>query len=216
MAETDSTKAVARDGRRRLPRMSRDEIALLRDVVRVSRRVSEFGIGGSTALFLRSGVEKLVSVETDQAWIELMRSDPDVLAALEAGRLHLQHVDLGPVKPWGYPATREKFDQWCTYARAPWPLWESLQCDPDLVLVDGRFRVACAARAAEFFMRKSRGGGARILVHDIVAERVGYQKLFNFLEPIQSAGSLFLFQCKSGIGVSEVAAIAEGEEANPA
>lgn len=199
----------------RLPRMNPREIALLQNIAGRSRYVTEFGIGGSTSLFLRSGAETLVSVESDAAWIEMMGTEPDVRAALEMQRLHIQHVDLGPVRAWGFPATRDKFHLWGTYPRAPWTIWDRIGQIPDLILVDGRFRVACCARTVEFLVQRAAPMDIKILVHDMVPKRVGYRRLFDFLEPICSSESLFLFQRKPDVSILNIQAIAEATEVDP-
>jgi hypothetical protein len=55
------------------PIMSPPEIACYKGLLDGAHAVIEYGIGGSTALALRSDVRRLISVETDPLWIEAMR-----------------------------------------------------------------------------------------------------------------------------------------------
>ena len=105
----------------------------------------EFGAGSSTLAVARRGCA-LVTVE----------SDPRFLAAVER-RCRTQdssetrhsmaflHADIGPTGPWGKPVMPRirRRDAWRKYPLTPWrTLGEAFRAD--LVLVDGRFRVACA------------------------------------------------------------------------
>ena len=213
--EGERSKSGVTRPRLRLPRMSKAEIALLQAAAGRSRYVSEFGVGGSSSLFLRSGVETLVSVESDAAWVEMMRNEPDVRAALDTGRMHMVHVELGPVRSWGYPATRDRAHLWGSYPRAPWGVWQAIGRIPDLILVDGRFRVACCARTAEFLMQSAMTGEARILMHDMIPKRVGYRQIFDFMEEVESVESLFLLKCRPDVSMSALQALAAVAEQEP-
>lgn len=113
--------------------------------VAIAERYLEFGAGSSTLAAATAGVP-LVSVE----------SDPRFLAAVERRCLALQrgrptssmtflHADIGPNGPWGKPIlpSIRRPTSWRSYPLRP---WEALGSDfrADLVLIDGRFRVACA------------------------------------------------------------------------
>jgi hypothetical protein len=196
------------------PRMSAPEIKMLRELALKSRCVTEFGIGGSTSLFVRSGAEMVVSVESDARWIEAVLAQDNLSDALAHRRVIVEHVDLGPVRAWGYPANLDKIDAWPTYSRAPWPVWDRMAQTPDLVLVDGRFRVACCARTAEFLIER-RVSDALILVHDVTSKRAGYQRIFDFMDEIRSTETLFLLRCKAGIGLHQLRKIAEETEREP-
>lgn len=67
-----------------------------------------------------------------------------VLANLELlGQFSIHGVDIGEVRNWGYPKNTTVNESWLSYSRAI--LTYGLEAD--LVLVDGRFRVACALHA---------------------------------------------------------------------
>lgn len=101
--------------------------------------VLEYGSGGSTFAALRRGVKFVMSVESDRAWADQIATALD--AEFPADRFLIHHADIGPTKAWGQPADRSGFRRYHLYATAIWdhPRFRH----PDLVLIDGRFRVAC-------------------------------------------------------------------------
>ena len=102
----------------------------------------EYGSGGSTVLAASLG-KTFVSVESDRRLSKDLQQR--IGAATESGRII--SVDIGATGAWGAPLmTRpndDRLERWTHYVTAP---WEQLASDqlPDLVLIDGRFRVACA------------------------------------------------------------------------
>ena len=105
-----------------------------------SLNILEYGSGGSTILAALHN-KKVITTESSSAWlIELMgtykeRNLPgDIIPVFS---------DIGETKAWGHPKDDEKWRQWPSYAVRAWHFCEDNNIQPDLVLVDGRFRVAC-------------------------------------------------------------------------
>lgn len=105
----------------------------------------EYGCGGSTVAACRRAM-RVISVDSDRLY---MRS---VAAKVKRspGKLTPLLVDIGNTGDWGRPLydelTPALVEKWKKYPAAPWDyLWEREDDrEPDLVLIDGRFRVACA------------------------------------------------------------------------
>ena len=149
-----------------------------------ARSLVEFGAGGSTLYAVRRGISRIVSVESDPGWIARLLDNAEIAAAEKEGRLTLIHVDVGPVARYSAPADTSRIDQWSGYPMAPWEV-----CDePDLVLVDGRFRVACIAQGVLHCKRSTLIG-----VHDFWT-RPAYHEALCLLEWVSSAGSLGIFK----------------------
>jgi len=73
-------------------------------------------------------------VDSSPAWIATVRE----ATADQAERVTIKAIDLGELGGWGYPTTyRHRFRD---YMNSP---WTQGSVKPDLVLIDGRFRVAC-------------------------------------------------------------------------
>lgn len=104
-----------------------------------ARVALEYGSGGSTFLALRAGAGFVMSVESDSKWSE--RIAGALAAEFPADRFLIHHADIGPTLPWGRPAKNAAFRRFHLY---PTAIWDHPQFrHPDVVLIDGRFRVAC-------------------------------------------------------------------------
>lgn len=99
--------------------------------------VLEYGSGGSTLLASEAGAE-VWSVESDAAWAAMMRDWFE--AHPPARRVTILHADIGPTRDWGHPVDDSRIRQWPDYALTPWETAGFPH--PDVVLVDGRFRLA--------------------------------------------------------------------------
>jgi hypothetical protein len=139
-------------------RMSNAEIDLFAETLSSARNYLEYGAGGSTKKAARlSTLYSVTTVESDSSFIEnQLLNDVDVQLAIKAGRLRFLIADIGPTGDWGYPRDTSKIFLWPNYALCPYLYGYS----PDLILVDGRFRVACSLVAA------LQAPEATVLIHD--------------------------------------------------
>ncbi len=106
---------------------------LFRAAIAGIRTYGEYGLGASTLWMDRHTDAQIIGVETDPVWVEQTR------AALTRPGHDIRHVDVGPVAQWGKPRSYRKRRNFIDYIEGPWlagPL-------PQVVLIDGRFRVAC-------------------------------------------------------------------------
>lgn len=168
-----------------LPRMSSAEQSLLLATARSRRWIIEFGCGGSTLALARNGAERIDSVESDRAWVERLKTVPEMGSLIAAGRVGLHYADIGPVGAWGTPTDASGIRRWPAYALDIWQSPESRRVS--LVLVDGRFRVACALGACLLG-----GEDCRIAFHDF-ADRPNYHVVLDFLTPVAEAETLSIF-----------------------
>ena len=105
----------------------------------------EFGSGASTLAAARAGVP-LVTVESDSAFLNAVETRCQAIAGEDApSSMTFVRANIGPTGPWGKPVlpSVQRPRRWRNYPSAP---WDQLGADyrADAVLVDGRFRVACA------------------------------------------------------------------------
>lgn len=98
--------------------------------------ILEYGSGGSTVLAAELG-KTVFSVESDQDWADRMAAH----VATISDRAHVHWADVGPTGPWGVPMRPREFRKFHAYALSVWDRPDFVQ--PDLVLIDGRFRAAC-------------------------------------------------------------------------
>lgn len=186
-----STPAPADKPRLGPPRMSPAELALFRRVLEAGRRrYAEFGTGGSTLLAVRAPFDTIVGVESDPDWAGKVREEPEVAEALAAGRASILHADIGQTGAWGAPVERDKPQKWPNYIAAMWTEWARRQAFPDLVLVDGRFRVACALSVALLAAAQRGREPPLVLLHDVSDRRPNYNRVFDAFHLEEQAETL--------------------------
>lgn len=164
-----------------LPRSKRlfdGDDAMFKRTVRKDLVYAEYGCGASTIWVARHVGCRILSVDTAKAWVETVKKE---CAGVDGLSIH--HCDLGPVGKWGRPVSYEKAAAFPEYT--DW-LW-SQDVQPDVVLVDGRFRVCCfltsLLRARE---------GTRILFDDYT-DRPHYQVVEQYLPRSETDGRQALF-----------------------
>jgi hypothetical protein len=172
------------------PTMAPEERALFERLVAGRQRYAEFGSGGSTPLALRLGAATLVSVESDPAWARAVRAVPVVARAIADGRASVIHADIGAVGPWGAPASREPTRLWPRYVAAMWREWARRGAFPDIVLVDGRFRIACCLSVALLHAARPGGEPPVVMLRDFTERRPGYAVVLEAFRVVEQAGGL--------------------------
>lgn len=105
----------------------------------------EFGSGASTCAAVRAGVP-LLTVESDPRFLRVVETKCRALAHDDdSSPMVFVNANIGATGPWGKPIlpsiARPK--RWRNYPMAPWDLLGS-DYRADAILIDGRFRVACA------------------------------------------------------------------------
>lgn len=112
------------------------ETAYVTEAYAKARVILEYGSGGSTVLAAEAGC-RVISVESDRKWADRLAAH----LAPHADRARVHYADIGPTGAWGVPMRAGEFQKFPGYALSVWdrPDFE----EPDLVLIDGRFRAAC-------------------------------------------------------------------------
>lgn len=174
------------------PEMPPAALSKWRDEISRARTYLEFGAGGSTIEAART-VKNLVTVETDKAFLDVVASKVDGPA-----NFYPLHVDIGMTRDWGRPVmtirTKARLTKWRRYASAPWDMMERLGIVPDLILVDGRFRVASVLESmlrlpeesdALFLMDDFYGKRGRLyaVVNDFAAGATRHDRMIAFRRP---------------------------------
>lgn len=157
--------------------------AAVRMAYRQARQVLEYGSGGSTLIAAEHGTP-ITSVECDPAWAAMMRRWFD--ANPPKGAVTLHEVDIGPVGEWGHPTDPSTSDRWPDYAQSVWDRPDFVQ--PDVVLIDGRFRVACLLTLA--FRTKA----PVTVLWDDYTFRPAYHEVERLFRPITFHGRMAQFQ----------------------
>ncbi|WP_197038228.1 tetratricopeptide repeat protein [Billgrantia saliphila] len=174
------------------PHMSKAERSLFQDVLKNAKRYFEFGSGGSTVWAVKMGLTAY-GVESDANWVSALKSSL-------GERCQIEVVDIGPTREWGYPVSLEAAGKFQDYSRA------ILAHDSpfDLILVDGRFRVACVITAIQHLLSHHVDPNeTRIFIHDFW-DRPVYHVVLDFLEPIERVDTAGLFKLKKKIKEKEL------------
>lgn len=109
---------------------------LFKKLVEESKIYFEYGCGQSTEYVYKQTQASIFSVDTSKEWVEKIEK---LQVDGTPKRLNLNWVDVGEVAKWGTPISFEKRYNFKKYAGYFWMSKEK----PDLVLIDGRFRVLC-------------------------------------------------------------------------
>ena len=153
-------------------------------------KVFEFGCGGSTVLM--SGMENIKtihSVESDKNWVSAVKKQV-------GGRVNFHFVDINTAPGlWGHPKDKSKISEWPNYSGV---LSKIPDYYPDLIFVDGRFRVACALKSLEKMNAQS-----HLMVHDYGLDR-NYNVIEKWFKKVDSADTLFVFTKKENIDQEEI------------
>ncbi len=163
--------------------MPEAESAHLADAYRNAQVILEYGSGGSTRLAAAMLGKYIMSVESDYEWASSLHAE--LASAQTASPVSVHYVDIGETGPWGRVLSDEG---WRNYHRYPNGIWDTPYFrDPDLVLIDGRFRLACLLTV---MMRCTQP--TRVLFDDY-EDRPKYQKVGALISPTKQIGRMAEF-----------------------
>ncbi|MHA6261920.1 hypothetical protein ACXYMO_01860 [Arenibacterium sp. CAU 1754] len=166
--------------------MPEAEAAHLRAVYARADVILEYGSGGSTALAAEMPGKAITSVESDRAWKRMMDGWFAENPPAKGTSVDMIHADIGPTKDWGQPADDRG---WKRYARYPLAVWQRDGfVHPDVVLVDGRFRIGCALATAFSITRPV------TLLFDDYANRARHHQVEEFIGTPNLIGRMGEFQ----------------------
>lgn len=123
------------------PHLDDHALAYFEAKLRSCRFYLEYGAGGSTVCAALAG-KPFITVDSDRYLLGDVKKRIDALTTADARYIA---CDVGPVGSWGAPLlkTSTVMQRWPLYSAAPWGAVRAAGVQPDLVFVDGRFRVAC-------------------------------------------------------------------------
>lgn len=139
----------------------------------------EYGCGKSTRWVLTNTNATVFSVDSSEDWIQHVK---DGLPNIEKFSPHW--TDLGELGNWGRPRRFSHHHNFQDYS--DW-IWQQDQ-KPDVVLVDGRFRVCCFLTSLKYA-----GEGTKIIFDDY-KERPHYHIVEDFLKPMDTCGRQVVFE----------------------
>ncbi|MBT8595652.1 hypothetical protein G6672_09235 [Polynucleobacter paneuropaeus] len=183
-----------------LPSMDPEGLECFKRCISKSNVYMEFGSGGSTMLALNTeSVKAIISVDSDKTWVNSVKEVVKVAPANPSKRIYMEHADIGPVGDWGVPINHDHFKSYHQYMSLPWMVAKREQLIPDLILVDGRFRIA-----SFLFSLVNARSGTTILFDDYF-DRPEYFLVEDFCKLQSRRGRMGAFEVGKIIPSSELA-----------
>ncbi len=136
---------------------------------------------------------RIYSAECSENWCNQMRCNKSVRRAWP--RLKLVHTDIGPTTGWSIPKDETPCAKFLDAHQ------KIFKCFPgasrsDVVLVDGRFRVACALS----WLLHGGNKDAVVIVHDFL-NRPWYNKILEYFDIVESADTLVVLRRKNSVDI---------------
>ena len=167
------------------------EAEALTEAYRTAGTILEYGTGGSTLIAAERPSGTIFAVESDPDWLAQMRAWFD--AHPPRARVHLHHADIGATRAWGFPRGHGAVARWPDYALSVWRRPDFIA--PDLVLVDGRFRLACMITTLASITRET------VLLVDDYAGRPAYHPFETLAGRPTMIGRMAFFHLAPGLSV---------------
>lgn len=141
---------------------------MFREAVQDCENYAEYGCGESTLYMNRLKGCDIQVAETDLGWAQSIGARTDE-------RVKIFHIDVGEVRQWGRPIGYEKRAAFRSYFAAPF----SGGFSPEVVLIDGRFRVAC------FLYTIMHASPGTVIIFDDYADRPPYHVVEEVIAPVE-------------------------------
>ena len=148
----------------------------------------EYGCGTSTIYASNNSSAEILSVDTSEEWTNKVRN-----SIRSNNTLNIKFINVGKTSEWGYPisySNRKVFIKYISF------IWEQSKL-PDLILIDGRFRVACFL----YSLMKAKKG-TKIIFDDY--NRKEYHVVEEYIKPIQIEKDQALFIVPEIINTLEI------------
>ncbi|MCD0503489.1 hypothetical protein [Bordetella petrii] len=168
------------------PFMEPAGIKLLKKRLAGVRTYLEYGSGGSTVMAAKADIRRIYSVDTDKQFLGAVRRRL-VDEGLPRRRHVPVYVDIGPTGAWGRPRDESHATQWPRYCGEPWRKLRTAGDTPELILIDGRFRVAA------FLMSVLMAQPGCVVLFDDYFIRPYYHVVEQHLAPSRQAGRMAEF-----------------------
>lgn len=170
-----------------IPQMGKQTLHMFERLLSDIEVYLEYGSGGSTVFAAVAGVKSIYSVESDKVFLDAVRLKVKEVNSISS--FHPIYVDIGAVGPWGKPVKTEKMHDWYRYSQSGFHACKRDNVYPDLVLIDGRFRVA--SFLTSILLIKA----GDVILFDDYATRSKYKIVEEIVKPKQ------IIECRSALFV---------------
>lgn len=154
----------------------------------------EFGSGGSTYVACEEkNVSHICSQESDTSFFYKLQKEPVIINAINNKKLTYILTEVGCKDNWGYPEEDTPKEKYLPYFRTIRAYTEI----PDIVLIDGRFRVACALNTW-FIINES-----TIILFDDFTDRSYYHITLKYFHVLKTVGRMVVLKKKIDVRMDE-------------
>lgn len=167
------------------PWMDDESLPLFINQISSAKKYLEYGSGGSTVLAADIGVKEIHSVDSDLGFMNAVKQK--VKSRHPNVSLHMHHVDIGPTGDWGIPLISDSAALWPRYCVAGWNHILMEGVGPDLILIDGRFRIA------SFLATLHLAASGTTILFDDYFDRPEYHFVEKHIHPVEQAGRMARF-----------------------
>jgi protein O-GlcNAc transferase len=158
----------------------------------------EWGCGGATLLAdATPSLLHVSSVESDYEWAKKVSE--------LAPNSNIIWVDIGATKEFGYPVEENLKQAWPRYS----DIWNQTELPYDLVMIDGRFRVACCLAV----LRNPKK--VQWILFDDFKFRPEYHVILPFVDKADYIDSMLICKPKRDIAKDQLDALIEQYKFNP-
>lgn len=178
-----------------IPHLEPEALAVFDQYVTGATCYLEYGAGGST---LRAGqlhAQYIISIDSSLAWIKAVKT-----AMGSPLTVDMIHCDIGEVGAWGRPKDQQGLFNYHFYMSMPWAVARNKLLTPAVVLIDGRFRVAC------FLYSLICAQPGTIILFDDYANRDHYHVVEDFSVPLETYGRMAIFEVNNNYALPEIVA----------
>lgn len=196
-SQKETVKSPDIDGLKKQLMMPPQAQDVVSELLAKSKCFLEYGAGGSTILAAARGVNHIYSVESDQAFFQDI--ERQISEINTKSKFYPVYVNIGKTGKFGYPEDKSKVKAWPNYPTQPWELLSEKGHTPDLILVDGRFRVAC------FLASLLSCQAGTYLMFDDYYDRPHYHVAEKYAKVVRKAGRLAIFMLENSFNCSSAA-----------
>lgn len=159
-----------------IPELSANDMKMFNRYLDKSTVYFEYGSGGSTyQANLRQNIQKIYSVESDKTWINKLK-----LSIKDDSKIIYIYSEMG-TKPrtWGYPSKSCDQSNLINYSEHIHNMSVEERSKIDLVMIDGRFRVACCLKCFDVI-----NDGCYVIFDDFLP-RKKYHIILNYYDIVE-------------------------------
>lgn len=157
-----------------IPSFAKDDLLMFNKYLNNAKNYFEFGSGGSTyQASIKPNIKLIISVESDKEWHSIIKNK------VKHSNFHFKFIDLKcKPKNWGYPSDLCDKKIYKDYSNVINNIRKETANLLDFILIDGRFRVACALKCHSLI-----NDNCKIIFDDFL-DRKQYHIVLNYYDII--------------------------------